>query len=81
MSRKKVERSLADLGGPLIFTKEDVMKVTGLGDGKVQGAINSRELKSFKYGGSRLIHSKDLYQWTLDLRNKGLDKQDRNWEV
>jgi len=81
MSRKKVKRSLEDLGGALILTVEDVMKITGLGEGKIYRAINSNELVTFKFDGSRLIHSRDLQDWTWRLRNKGLDKRDRNWEV
>ena len=73
MSRKKVERSLEDLGGPLILAIEDVMKLTGYGQGKIERAIKNEELVSFKDGGSRRFHSRDVQQWTWDLRNKGLE--------
>lgn len=81
MSRKKAERSLQDLGGPLILAIEDVMKLTGYGQGRIERAIRDEELMAFKDGGLRRFHSRDVYQWTWELRNNGLDKQDRNWEV
>ena len=74
MSRKKVVRSLDDLGGPLILAIEDVMKLTGYGQGKIERAIKNEELVSFKDGGSRRFHSRDVQHWTWDLRNKGLEK-------
>ena len=74
MSRKKVVRSLDDLGGPLILAIEDVMKLTGYGQGKIERAIKNEELVSFKDGGSRRFHSRDVQQWTWNLRNKGLEK-------
>ena len=73
MSRKKVERSLADLGGPLILAIEDVMKLTGLGEAKIYRAMKNGELVSFKHGGSRRFHSRDVQAWTWELRNKGLE--------
>ena len=81
MSRKKVERSLEDLGGPLILAIEDVMKLTEYGQGKIERAIKNEELVSFKDDGSRRFHSRDVQAWTWELRNSGLDKQGRNWEV
>lgn len=57
----------------MILTIEDVMKLTGYGEGKIYKAIKNDELKTFKDGGSRRFHSRDVQAWTWERRNKGLE--------
>jgi hypothetical protein len=74
MSRKKVERSLEDLGGPLILAIEDVMKLTGYGQGKI-----GEQLRTKSWFRSKMA---EVVGFTIVMSKRGLGNcGTKDWKV
>lgn len=72
MSKKKPEIRIE----PLCFTRELLMQVIPLGMSKIDNLIATEQLPSFKLGGAVMVHSRDVWRFLADQRNKqnpGLD--------
>jgi excisionase family DNA binding protein len=63
---KRKERALE----PIQFRVDELSLVVGLEKTKIYELINSKELPSYKIGGTRFVHSKDVWSFTIRFRNE-----------
>ena len=68
-SRAKKEKPIE----PLWFSRYDVRDLLGISLDAVDEEIKAGRLKSFKYGRSRKIHSRDLYAFSWKMRNVSVE--------
>ena len=61
---------------PLLFSREECAELLGCGLSKIDQVIQSGDLISFKFLGQRKVHSKDLWDFAMNLRNAGIQHCD-----
>ena len=64
--RNKKKRTIQ----PLWFSRLEVCEILGLCTTKIDAEVKSGRLISFKYGGSRKFHSRDVHAFSMKMRDE-----------
>ena len=60
----------------LLLSRKDCASLLGCGLSKIDEWISSGELPSFKWGGHRKVHTKDLQDFASEMRDAGVKRCD-----